>query len=51
MKIKYLKLGVGDPWAGQDREKDVPNLDCINESLDSSDTFGADPPTGSVNDK
>ena len=42
---------MGDPWAGQDNEKDVPNFECISESFDSRVTFGADPPTGSKKKK
>ena len=43
----YLKFGVGDPWAGQDSDSDPWDCEVISDSLDTSDTFGAEPPIGS----
>ena len=38
---------MGDPWAGQERDKDIDDFEWIWDSLDSWVTFGADPPIGS----
>ena len=43
----YLKFGVGDPWAGQESDSDPWDCEVISESLDTSVTFGAEPPIGS----
>ena len=43
----YLKFGLGDPWAGQESDKDSWDWEVISESLDNSVTFGAEPPIGS----
>ena len=43
----YLKLGDGDPWAGQDSDTDSANFELTSDSLERRVTLGAEPPIGS----
>ena len=39
--------GMGDPWAGQESDKDSWDPEVISESFDTRVTLGAEPPIGS----